>query len=226
VTCHPRAADLDGGANTDFIFDVVVGTAATTPVAPTVPAGQVALAQVYVGGGVASIVAGNITDVRPSALAVGATPVLPTIQARMYRNAAVNVSNATNVMPYDTAETTQGPNTPGVIQNLNTTNARFVIPIAGRYLFGAVMSTAGGATNLTLYTVLRRNGTAIWNQGWPWIAATAQWGQGPGATVAVQCVAGDYLDVVNNTNSATAYAVQSGGATTFAFMSYIGPPQS
>src|SRR5215831_13443236 len=68
VTCHPRGADLDGGANNDFIFDVIVGTVATSPVAPAVPAGQVALAQVYVPGNAASIVAGNITDVRPGAL--------------------------------------------------------------------------------------------------------------------------------------------------------------
>ena len=68
ITCHPRGADLDGGANNDFIIDIVQGTAAVTPVAPAVPAGQVALWQVYVTGGNAALVAGNITDVRPGGL--------------------------------------------------------------------------------------------------------------------------------------------------------------
>lgn len=68
VTCHPRGADLDGGANNDFIFDFVTGTAAATPTVPATPAGQVALAQIYVPGGSAAVTAGNITDVRPGGL--------------------------------------------------------------------------------------------------------------------------------------------------------------
>ena len=70
VICRPRGNDLDGGANTDFIFDVVTGTAAPSPSVPAVPVGTVALAQIAVAGGSASIVAGNITDRRPSGLAV------------------------------------------------------------------------------------------------------------------------------------------------------------
>jgi hypothetical protein len=70
VTVHPRGNDLDGGQNNDFIMDVIVGTAAATPVAPAVPAGQLALAQVYVTGGSASIITGNITDMRPGNLAI------------------------------------------------------------------------------------------------------------------------------------------------------------
>ena len=70
VTCHPRGADLDGGANNDFIFDFVTGTAAATPTVPATPAGQVALANIYVPGGSAAVTAGNITDVRPGGLAI------------------------------------------------------------------------------------------------------------------------------------------------------------
>src|SRR5215472_1181854 len=65
VVAQARGADLDGGANNDFVFAVVAGTVAASPVAPAVPAGTVALAQVAVGTNVASITAGNITDVRP-----------------------------------------------------------------------------------------------------------------------------------------------------------------
>jgi hypothetical protein len=70
VTCHPRGNDLDGGANTDFIFDHVDGVAAASPAVPATPAGQVALARILVPGGSASVVAGNITDVRPGGLSV------------------------------------------------------------------------------------------------------------------------------------------------------------
>jgi len=70
VVCHPRGTDLDGGVNNDFVFEKVTGTAAASPVPPPLPAGTVALANVYVGGGVAAIVAGNITDTRPFGLAL------------------------------------------------------------------------------------------------------------------------------------------------------------
>jgi hypothetical protein len=81
VACHPRGADLDGGSNNDFIFDVVQGTAATagSEVAPAVPAGRVALANVTVPGGAAAIVAGNIVDVRPGGLGMGAGGLPPPI---------------------------------------------------------------------------------------------------------------------------------------------------
>jgi hypothetical protein len=70
IICQPRGNDLDGGSNTDFIFTSVQGTALASPTVPATPAGAVALAQIYVGGGVASIVAGNITDVRPQGLSM------------------------------------------------------------------------------------------------------------------------------------------------------------
>lgn len=77
VICRPRGTDLDGGANNDFIFDVVTGTAAATPVAPALPAGTVALASIAVAGGSASVLQANITDVRPFGLSVGGTSSLP-----------------------------------------------------------------------------------------------------------------------------------------------------
>ena len=70
IICRPRGNDLDGGSNTDFIFDFVTGTPAASPAVPATPAGTVALAQISILGGSASIVAGNITDVRPGNLAI------------------------------------------------------------------------------------------------------------------------------------------------------------
>jgi hypothetical protein len=70
VTVLPRGNDLDGGANNDWILNVISGTAVASPTVPAVPAGQLALAQIYVPGGSASVSAGNITDLRVSPLAV------------------------------------------------------------------------------------------------------------------------------------------------------------
>lgn len=64
IVCQPRGNDLDGGANNDFVFAVITGTAAASPTVPAVPAGQTALAQIYVPGGSASVTAGNIADRR------------------------------------------------------------------------------------------------------------------------------------------------------------------
>jgi hypothetical protein len=71
IVCQARGNDLDGGVNNDFIFTAIAGVVAATPTVPAIPAGAVAVAQVYVGGGVSSVAAGNITDRRPiSGLAV------------------------------------------------------------------------------------------------------------------------------------------------------------
>ena len=71
IIVRPRGNDLDGGSNTDWIFDFVSSAVVASPVVPATPAGTLALASVYVGGGVAAIVAGNITDMRPGPLNVG-----------------------------------------------------------------------------------------------------------------------------------------------------------
>ena len=70
IICRPRGQDLDGGTNDDFIFDFVSGTAAASPTVPAIPAGTVALANVRIVGGSATVAAGNITDRRPGSLAV------------------------------------------------------------------------------------------------------------------------------------------------------------
>jgi hypothetical protein len=77
VVCQARGNDLDGGTNNDFIFTNVSGTVAASPTPPAVPAGSVALAQVYVGGGVAAIVPANITDQRPGNLPAGFPAAAP-----------------------------------------------------------------------------------------------------------------------------------------------------
>lgn len=73
VVAQVRNAFVDGGANTDFVFTTVQGTPAATAsaTAPSLGSNQLALAQVYVGGTVTSILSGNITDLRPALYAPG-----------------------------------------------------------------------------------------------------------------------------------------------------------
>src|SRR6516164_4887555 len=62
IICRPRATDLDGGQNNDFIFDTVQGVPAASPAVPATPAGTVLLGQVLVPGGSAAVTQANITD--------------------------------------------------------------------------------------------------------------------------------------------------------------------
>jgi hypothetical protein len=54
------------GSTNNVVFQVVAGTPASSPVAPTLPANSIALATVDVAAGALSIVTGNITDLRVS----------------------------------------------------------------------------------------------------------------------------------------------------------------
>jgi hypothetical protein len=68
IVCQARGADLDGGANNDFIFTQVNGLAAASPAVPAVPAGAVCLAQILTNGGTSTV--GPISDQRPGNLAI------------------------------------------------------------------------------------------------------------------------------------------------------------
>src|SRR5580765_2358229 len=59
VVARARGQDLDGGANNDWLFAVVAGSAAASPVAPAVPAGAVAVASVLIPGASVTVTAGN-----------------------------------------------------------------------------------------------------------------------------------------------------------------------
>lgn len=54
------------GAYNDVVFQVIAGTPAGSPVAPSTPTNSISLATIAVGAGVTSIVTGNITDTRTS----------------------------------------------------------------------------------------------------------------------------------------------------------------
>lgn len=54
------------GVADNVVFQVIAGTPASTPVAPTLPDNSISLATVYVSAGALSITSGNITDTRVS----------------------------------------------------------------------------------------------------------------------------------------------------------------
>jgi hypothetical protein len=54
------------GANNDVIFQVIAGTPAGSPVAPSLPANSISLATIAVGAAVTQINSGDITDTRPT----------------------------------------------------------------------------------------------------------------------------------------------------------------
>jgi hypothetical protein len=146
VTVHPRGNDLDGGSNNDWIVDVVTGTGASTPAAPAVPAGQLALAQVYVAGGTA--VPGTITDVRRQGLD---TPNYG-IFARVSLSASVGASNGMTI-PFNAV--TRDP-----LGIYNTTSHAFTIPLAGHYQFNGGISCNYGATYQYSTVSINKGGTA------------------------------------------------------------------
>jgi hypothetical protein len=83
IVAQLRGNDLDGGANNDFIFVDVQGVVAATgsQVAPAVPAGALAIAQLLVPGNTVTIAGGNLTDTRPGNLSVPAPVPAPPPQA-------------------------------------------------------------------------------------------------------------------------------------------------
>ena len=96
VICTARSSELDGGANEDFIFDKVAGAPAASPAVPAVPAGSVALAQVAVTGGSASLTGANITDRRGGQLAVPAGAVLASVSVCPTTQKAVSIGGGYN----------------------------------------------------------------------------------------------------------------------------------
>jgi hypothetical protein len=64
VVCTVRDNAIDAGANNDFIFQVVAGTVAASPVAPAVPANSFAMMQVTIGTGIANLNSAPVTDLR------------------------------------------------------------------------------------------------------------------------------------------------------------------
>src|SRR5215467_1635436 len=167
VIVQVRGNDLDGGQNNDFIFSVVTGSAAASPVAPAVPANAIALASIYVAGGSASVVAGNITDARPGPMRDWATAW--GYEGREVVNAQVFNMTVSGTW-YDLPLITIGPWTP-------VANRLFVASFTGAF--------ANNTTGLASLRVVNQATVQLPNAlstFWGGSASVAQWPQGVRST--------------------------------------------
>jgi hypothetical protein len=145
VVCSAASTDIGTAAGDAFSFTAVAGTPSASPVAPTVPAGSVAIAQVLVLGGQATIQAGNITDRR--------NPARPsdTLHASVYRNAAYTIPTAQAALAMDTVRfDPSGMFTTGALK----------VPVAGVYQV-SVMITASQSINGLVAIFVQQNGVNV-----------------------------------------------------------------
>jgi hypothetical protein len=103
VVCQARGNDLDGGTNNDWLFQVVAGTPAASPTVPATPAGAVAIAQITVIGGAASLAAGNLLDRRilqPWGAPWGVVDLVPVTTNTVNINTATDLTGLTSTKSY------------------------------------------------------------------------------------------------------------------------------
>jgi hypothetical protein len=229
VICRPRAADIDGSPNDDFIFDHVAGTAGTSASIPATPAGTVALAQVAVGGGVASITNANITDVRPFQLAIGSVNGLPApltsgtaIKSYTDDNNDVWVAKAgvfggaykkardvlhsrwyrNGAWSWPTAATVLTYDTVSYDPYSLYASARFTAPIGGLYYLRALAGYSASASGQWAATYPQLNGVTM-------LASSQGWSTGVGgilipAADLLKLNGGDYIQIQVRASNALA----------------------
>jgi hypothetical protein len=148
IIVRPRANDIDGGTNNDWIFDFVTGVPAASPVAPAAPSGTLAIAQIAVAGGTAAIVAANITNLRPPI-----APLSHPYLARIYRQAAINGNGGGLRMPYDQISYDPSNSISG-LGALPVYNP----PVPGRYLVTARGGVGGPTVQTRVFVSVFKNG--------------------------------------------------------------------
>jgi hypothetical protein len=138
VICQARGADLDGGTDNDFIFAFVTGVPYSSGTydpsrIPATPPGAVALAQVGLVGGTATVVGMPITDLRPGALGV------PSAAGRLYPfSQTVFQPGVPSELTLDAIDYLSG----GFAHQGNT----LVVPVKGIYHFNAALLLASSNT--------------------------------------------------------------------------------
>jgi hypothetical protein len=228
IICRPRAADIDGSSNNDFIFDLVTGTPGTSATVPATPAGTVALAQVAVAGGVAAITNANITDVRPFGLAIGSANSLPapvlsgSLQSYTDENNDVWVAKpgvfggawrkARDVLhsrwyrngawSWPTAATVLTYDTASYDPYSLYASARFTAPIGGLYYLRALAGYSATASGQWAATYPQLNGATM-------LASSQGWATGVGgilipAADLLKLAAGDYIQIQVRASNAIA----------------------
>jgi hypothetical protein len=228
IAVQPRDA-AQSGANNDWLFNVIQGSPASSPVAPTVPPGQLPICQIRVTGGSATIAPGLVTDLRGAGLATGGPPASPvttgsTIQSFTDALGEVWVAkNGVNGGLWKKARDVlysrvQLGGTP-VIGTTYTTlpwdaavddfyglatlgaNAHFTAPVAGLYLFVGKWVSSMTAGNQYAGGSIRRNATPI-TPFPPTFVVPLQINIHVPWTMEVRCNAGDSVDYQAVTSTA------------------------
>ena len=205
IVVQARGNDLDGGTNNDFIVTNITGTAAATPAIPATPANANLLAHVYVAGGSAAVVAGNITDRRFLGYWRGS------------RTGAWSTGGG-NALGMDNFADGRGNTQP--YQWGLTVNA-FTVPWPGLYYAGAIASYTSTAAQQFAVTTLYKNGTG-WFNGPPSFSQSAANILGGIAQSIVPCAAADTLQLYFQA-SQVGTAGATGGNFTSLTIAYLGP---
>jgi hypothetical protein len=244
IVAQVRDAALDAGANNDFIFQEVAGTATTgTPVAPAVPANAYAIAQLTIPGGSANLNGVTVVDLRatlvtapelPSPLA--ATAALATytdpagdvwvakggVNAGAWRRARdVLQARVYRAAAWTLTNNGQIPFDTAVFDNygLFVANA-FTVPVAGTYLAYGGMSANATAAGQTVGMYIQRNGTTSVQ------ASTLSAASGfvfPNGGDIFPCVAGDVLRVTGALGGPASLAGTTGLGNTYFWTKYLSP---
>jgi hypothetical protein len=200
VTVQPRDTAL-GGPSDDWLFNVVVGATASSPTAPAVPAGQLAICQIYVPGasGTPSLVAGNLTDRRPRGLAVppqGDVSAVPS--GRLYATGDTSCNTGA-----ETPVALAGTNFlyGGMTRQTLSGRDSLIMPLAGVYLVTCQVGWRSLTASQQIFTELWRNGA----EARRWFAAV-NWAALPmcGGSDALSLNAGDQLAVIAFQSSSVA----------------------
>jgi hypothetical protein len=220
IICRPRATDLDGGQNNDFIFDTVQGVPAASPAVPATPAGTVLLGQVLVPGGSAAVTQANITDLRP----VGGLAVpgpLTTAKASARYHGGSFTTSAT-------------PSTEQILTNYWVTdfddlNAMAIAAgvwtcgLAGLYLYSVQLGAnpAGALTRRQYKTPVGGARTGVIASTTSVSGATTRYDETP-MVYLDRCTVGDKMDWTISTT--TPSFVIRGGVETILNIAYLGQP--
>lgn len=206
---HRNAFGSDGfgDANSDPVFGVQVGTASSTPVVPTVPAGALALAKALVGTNIANASLAAITQVAAGAGTVQAPKVL----WQYTRQAAQSFSNGSfGTLLVDTVDI----DTAGIGLSTGSFLGGFTCPVKGIYRCGGLVSWAGNATGRR-GTQFQVNSTGL--QQTKTLQATTAVGAAvvPAPTSLVQANAGDVISmqVFQDSGGVLALALPGGTVT-------------
>jgi hypothetical protein len=198
VIAHVYDATDDSGTQNAWALEVVAGTPAASPHAPSVPTNAVVLAQVAVAKNATTITNGNITDVRPQTVALGgvlpcastAMPATPYAGQCCYQTdtglvVAWNGSTWRYVSPgQQTASTTAA-------QQITTTSDSLITGLqlnvaAGTYKIRALIALTadqnGGSANTFLHASNWASGAVGFRYSGGSVAPGANWGVPGGGT--------------------------------------------